>query len=348
MDRLQKILAAAGVASRRAAEELITSGRVRVDGKVVTELGFKADPSRQKIELDGKLLAQEEHVYVIFHKPRGVVCTLSDPEDRPTVADYLEGVQGRVVPVGRLDFHTSGVLLFTNDGEFAATLSHPKAECEKVYVAKVQGALDQETLERWQEPIEIDGKKTKPAAVRKLRFELGKTWLEVTLKEGKNRQIHRIGEAVGTRVLRLARVQFAGLNAEGLRPGQWRYLAKDELVKLKKEHGVPSRIHAAPPLPNQKEIRKARATGKSKGRAVVTGKPGVRSSNPARTGQLGRGEKAREDAVQKPSDALRASRTASAARETKGTSKARGARVASAPKKTGKPARVSKRSTSAK
>ncbi|MEN9579675.1 MAG: hypothetical protein RJA70_2684, partial [Pseudomonadota bacterium] len=130
-----------------------------------------------------------------------------------------------------------------------------------------------------------------------LRFEQGKTWLEVTLKEGKNRQIHRIGEAVGTMVLRLARVAFAGLNAEGLRPGQWRYLSKDELVRLKKEHGVPNRIHPAPPLPNQKEIRKDRASGKAKGRAVVTGKPGVRSSNPARTGRSGRMDTPREDEV---------------------------------------------------
>ncbi len=264
IERLQKILAAAGVASRRAAEDLITQGRVRVDGRVVTELGFKADARKQRIELDGRLLTAEDLVYVLLHKPKGVVCTLSDPEGRPTVVDYLKGVQGRVVPVGRLDFHTSGVLLCTNDGDFAAALTHPKKQCEKTYVAKVQGVLDDEGVEQWRRPIEIDGKRTRPAEVKKLRVEGDKTWLEITLHEGKNRQIHRIGEAVGNKVLRLARVAFAGITAEGVRPGYWRYLSVDELRALKKVHGVPKRVRPAPPLPNQREIRKARATGKSR------------------------------------------------------------------------------------
>lgn len=264
LERLQKILAAAGVASRRAAEELITAGRVRVDGRIVRELGAKADPRRNKVELDGNLVLAEDLVYVVLHKPRAVVCTMSDPEGRDTVTNYLGQVQGRVVPVGRLDYHTSGVLLLTNDGEFAEQLTHPSKHCLKVYVAKVQGIVDDAQVEAWCQPIEIDGKVTRGAEARRLRVEGEKTWLEISLREGKNRQIHRIGETVGNRVLRLARLAFGGVTTEGLRPGQWRYLSKEELTQLKSTYGVPKRIRPAPALPNIKQIRKGRASEKGK------------------------------------------------------------------------------------
>ncbi len=247
-ERIQKILARAGLASRRAAEELISSGRVKVNGRTVTELGAKANPRSDRIEVDGKLITAERPIYVLFHKPRGVVCTMSDPEGRPTVAQYVADVDQRIVPVGRLDFQTSGVLLMTNDGDFAAALAHPSKRVEKIYVAKLRGVLDDAAIEALGSPITIDGKQTQPAQVRRLRVEGDKTWVEFTLHEGRNRQIHRITEAAGSAVFRLARLRFAGLTTDGLRPGQWRYLTKDELRAFKAEYGAPKKV-AAPPMP---------------------------------------------------------------------------------------------------
>lgn len=243
-ERLQKVLARAGIASRRAAEELITKGRVKVDGRVVDQLGVRVDARKAKVEVDGKRLMAEPLVYVVLHKPRGVMCTLSDPEGRPTVAQLLEPVGVRVVPVGRLDFHTSGALLCTNDGEFANALAHPRNKAKKVYVAKVQGLVHDEQLENWRKSIEIDGRATAPADVRRLRFEGDKTWLELTLREGRNRQVRRLGEATGSLVMRLARISHAGVTAEDLRPGQWRHLSLDELIVLKRDFGVPHRVRA--------------------------------------------------------------------------------------------------------
>ncbi len=244
-ERLQKVLARAGIASRRAAEELITKGRVKVDGRVIDELGVRVDPRRAKIEVDGNRLMAEPLVYVVLHKPRGVMCTLSDPEGRPTVAELLRAVGVRVVPVGRLDFHTSGALLCTNDGDFSNALAHPRNKAKKVYVAKVQGLVQDDQLLDWRKSIEIDGRATAPAEVRRLRFEGDKTWLELTLREGRNRQVRRLGEATGSLVMRLARISHAGVTAEDLRPGQWRHLTLDELAALKKEFGVPHRVRAA-------------------------------------------------------------------------------------------------------
>jgi 23S rRNA pseudouridine2605 synthase len=245
-ERLQKVLARAGVASRRAAEALITAGRVRVDGRVVSELGVRVE-RRARVEVDGRRVVAEPLIYIVLHKPRGVVCTLKDPEGRPSIAEYLKEVGARVVPVGRLDFHTSGALLCTNDGEFASRLAHPRYHAQKEYVAKVRGVLDESSLERFSERIEIDGKVTRPAAVRLLRVEGDKTWIGVSLEEGKNRQVRRLGEHAGFPVLRLARVAHAGVTAERLRPGQWRHLDADELAELQSRYGVPRRVRPAPP-----------------------------------------------------------------------------------------------------
>jgi 23S rRNA pseudouridine2605 synthase len=250
-ERLQKVLARAGLASRRAAEELITKGRVRVDGRVVTELGVRVGP-KAKVEVDGKKIEAEPFVYLILHKPRAVMCTLSDPEGRPTVAELVRGAGARVVPVGRLDFHTSGALLMSNDGDFAGVITHPRHKVPKIYVAKVRGLVDDRALERLRQSIEIDGQPTRPAEVTILRFEGDKTWLRVVLQEGKNRQVRRLGEFAGFPVMRLARLEHAGISTEGLRPGTWRHLSVDELNDLKHSYGVPRRVHAPPVLEPQR------------------------------------------------------------------------------------------------
>ncbi|MFO7178389.1 MAG: pseudouridine synthase [Pseudomonadota bacterium] len=244
-ERLQKLLARAGIASRRAAERLILAGRVSVDGRIVRELGVRADPRRARVEVDGRRIVPEPLVYLVLNKPRGVVSTLSDPEGRTTVRDLLRDVGVRVVPVGRLDYHTSGALLFTNDGEFASRLQHPRGGVPKEYVAKVRGVVDEAGLARLQQSITIEGRATRPAEVRILRVEDSKTWLAITLREGRNRQVRRLGEAAGYPVLRLSRTAHAGITTEGLRPGQWRYLTRDELVALKKAYGVPQRVRSA-------------------------------------------------------------------------------------------------------
>lgn len=229
------MLAQAGVASRRHAEELISSGRVRVAGHVVTTLGVRVDPERESIEVDGRRVAAEPFVYVLFHKPRGVVSTMHDPAGRPAVADYVTGSGARVVPVGRLDFQTSGVMLLTNDGAFARSLLHPSRGVLKEYVLKVKGAVDDAGLARLRESIEIDGRHTRPARVAISRREGDKTWLDVVLHEGKNRQVRRLAEHAGYRVMRLARSRFAGLSLEGLRAGEWRHLTRAELRSLEDE-----------------------------------------------------------------------------------------------------------------
>ena len=244
-ERLQKIIARAGVASRRAGEEMILAGRVRVNGVIVKELGAKADLFADKIEVDGARLVAEAPRYILLHKPRNVISTLADPEGRPTVADLLHDVGGRVYPVGRLDFATSGVLLVTNDGEFANALLHPRGGVPKTYVLKVHGNMGDEDVIRWATGVQLDDGITLPADVRIIRHEDDKTWLEVTLREGRNQQIRRMGEATGFPVMRLARMSFAGISSEGLRPGEWRPLSVDELLDIRKHFGVPKKVRLA-------------------------------------------------------------------------------------------------------
>jgi 23S rRNA pseudouridine2605 synthase len=258
--RLQKVLAHAGVASRRAAERLISAGRVRVDGQIVTELGSKVDPRDSRVEVDGSRIVRESPVYVILHKPRGVVSTMQDPEGRPSVRELLAGLPGRVYPVGRLDFNTSGVLLATNDGQFAETLLHPRRAAPKTYVVKLQGVMEPKEVDRWRRGVELEDGMTLPAKVKLLRHEADKTWLELTITEGRNLQIRRMGDATGFRVMRLARTSFAGVGSEGLGPGQWRYLTAEELTALKKQYGVPKRVisQGAAPLVRAKTPERPR------------------------------------------------------------------------------------------
>ena len=236
---------------------------MRVNGVVVRELGTRADPARDRVEVDGAKLVRESPVYVLLHKPRGVVSTVSDPEGRPCVGDMLGTLGVRAYPVGRLDFATSGALLATNDGDFANGLLHPRGGVPKTYVCKVSGKMEPADIERWRRGVELEDGKTLPAEVTLLRYEEGsprdrgdaesageprrgdarpKTWIELSIREGRNQQIRRMGEATGFPVMRLARTSFAGVTTEGLPPGRWRYLTRPELVELKKAYGVPKRI----------------------------------------------------------------------------------------------------------
>lgn len=262
MERIQKILAHGGISSRRAAEELIRSGRVRVNGRVVTELGTKADPRRDRVEVDGKRVVAEDHVYVVLNKPRGVVATMSDPEGRPTVRELLGAIGARVYPVGRLDFATSGVLLATNDGDLSEGLLHPRKTVPKTYVLKVKGVMKPEDFEPWRSGVRLEDGITLPADAKLIRHEGDKTWFELTIKEGRNQQIRRMGEATGFPVMRLSRIAFAEITSEGLAPGRWRHLTRDELVQLKKTYGVPRSIPAAPAAPAPKERGRAMPAAK--------------------------------------------------------------------------------------
>ncbi|WP_438002028.1 pseudouridine synthase [Sorangium sp. So ce185] len=280
-ERLQKIIARAGVASRRSAEELILAGRVRVNGRVVTELGLKADRQKDRIEVDGKRLVSEAPVYVALHKPRNVVSTLRDPEGRPTVADYVRGTGARLYPVGRLDFATSGILLMTNDGDFANGLLHPRGGVPKTYVLKVQGVMSEDDLTPWREGIRLEDGVTLPAEARVLRHEGDKTWLEVTLREGRNQQIRRMGEATGWPVMRLARTTFAGVSSEGLRPGEWRALTVDELLHIREAFGVPKRIRGAVMGASSGPVDHRRAAGLARSGAKASPRGAAEAAGPS-------------------------------------------------------------------
>jgi 23S rRNA pseudouridine2605 synthase len=261
-ERLQKILAHAGVASRRAAERFITEGHVRVNGRIIKELGAKADPHKDRVELDGKRVVAEHPVYYLLHKPREVVTTLADPEQRESVADLTKRIPERVFPVGRLDYHTSGALLMTNDGEMAQALLHPKKRVPKVYIAKVRGEVTDAHLQQLRLGVTLDdGQKTGPAEVFIANEERGNMWLQITITEGKNRQIHRMLDAVGYRVTRLFRLSFAGLSADGLRTGEFRSLTDSELSKLKRDYLNPSKKDKADTKRDQRRARMAGELG---------------------------------------------------------------------------------------
>src|SRR5512136_1192992 len=212
LERLQKILSRAGVASRREAEMIITSGRVAVNGSVVTELGSRADASVDRITLDGRLLRIEvERVYILLNKPAGYVTTLKDPQGRPVVTDLLKGVRERVYPVGRLDYNTEGLLLLTNDGELANGLAHPRHEVEKEYMVRVRGSVTQEQLQSLSAGVDLDDGKSAPAQVKLVSESENNTWISVTIHEGRYRQVRRMCEAVGLTVVRLKRTRYAFL-----------------------------------------------------------------------------------------------------------------------------------------
>jgi 23S rRNA pseudouridine2605 synthase len=232
-ERLQKIIASAGLASRREAEHWIREGRVSLNGRVVRELGTKADPSRDTIRLDGKRLGRPERpIALLLNKPRGFLSTCSDPEKRPTVMSLIAGVRERVYPVGRLDFASEGLLILTNDGELAMAVTHPRNQCRKVYRVKVRGIPSDEVLHRIARGVVLEGRKTLPARVSRVRSE-SNAWLEVTLTEGRKNQIRKVFEKLGYPVLKLKRIAIGGIGDRGLAPGAWRKLTDAEIRSLK-------------------------------------------------------------------------------------------------------------------
>ncbi len=238
--RLQKILSAAGVASRRTAETLIVQGRVTVNGEVVTTLGAKADPERDEIRVDGRRVRTDiaRRTYLVY-KPRGVVSTRADPRGRPTITDLLAraGVGGYLYPVGRLDYDSEGLLIVTNDGALAARLTHPRFGVEREYRVKVRGVPDARALDRLRRGVVLDGRRTAPAEVRLVAAVKGGTRavLAVTLREGRQRQIRRMCLQVGHPVLRLQRVRIGPIRDPHLKPGQVRPLTPRELARLRGE-----------------------------------------------------------------------------------------------------------------
>ncbi|MBR0289053.1 MAG: rRNA pseudouridine synthase [Selenomonadaceae bacterium] len=233
MERLQKLIARAGICSRREAEKLILDGKVSVDGKIIRELGAKADPSKNKIRVDGKILRfNTEKIYLLLNKPRGYVSTVKDERGRKTVLDLLgENFSERVYPVGRLDLNSEGLLILTNDGDLTNALIHPRFEVEKTYRAKISGDLTEEKLDKLRAGIELDDGLTAPAEI----YLLDKDFVEITIHEGRNRQVRRMFAAIGCDVKRLRRIKFAGLTLEGLKVGEFRNLTAEEISRLKGE-----------------------------------------------------------------------------------------------------------------
>jgi 23S rRNA pseudouridine2605 synthase len=250
-ERLQKIISAAGITSRRNAEKLISGGLVSVNGQIVTELGSKADIDVDHIRVNGKLLhGAEHHVYLLMNKPRGYVTTVSDPERRPTVMDLLHGIRVRVYPVGRLDYASEGLLLLTNDGDLAHRLMKAGSSVSKTYVVKVAGTPSEAGLAKIRRGMTIstDGGervKTAPARVRSVR-ESDNPWFEVTLKEGRNRQIRRMFEEIGHHVEKIKRVKYGPLSLD-LPPGEFRRLTLGEIAKLQAAAGLAKEPRAPAP-----------------------------------------------------------------------------------------------------
>src|SRR5437867_8945935 len=234
--RLQKVIADAGVASRRKAEELIRQGRVTVNGRVSTEMGLKVDPARDHVKVDGRhLKPAAPKAYVMLNKPGGVLTTLEGPgvEGRLTVQQFLRGVKQRVFPVGRLDYDTEGLLLLTNDGELAQRLLHPRYHIAKTYLTKIKGTLNTEEIRDLENGVRLEDGVTALAHVKKVRKAEQNSWIELTIFEGRTHQVKRMLEAVGHPVLKLKRIRFGPLSLGSLQAGEFRFLRDDEIHRLK-------------------------------------------------------------------------------------------------------------------
>jgi len=232
MERLQKVIASSGVCSRRKAEELISNGKVKVNGQVVTELGIKVS-EKDRIEVNNEILSKEEKVYFLLYKPRGVITSVSDEHDRKTVVDLIP-TDKRIYPVGRLDYDTTGVLLLTNDGEFANILMHPKNMIEKTYVAKIKGIIKGEEINKLKDGVMIDDKMTEKCSVKLKKYDLttNTSIVQLTIHEGRNHQVKKMFEAVGFDVVKLKREKEAFFDLTGLKSGEYRTLTKKEINKV--------------------------------------------------------------------------------------------------------------------
>lgn len=263
-ERLQKLIAAAGLASRRHAEEMIAAGEVTVNGEVVRELGTKADPARDHIKVRGRLinplLEKQEKTYILLNKPRGYLSALADPEGRPLVSELVPQALGRLHPVGRLDFNTEGLLILTNDGELTNYVTSARNHVEKVYEVKVKGVPPEEQIARLRRGIRLDdGVKTAPAQIVKTDETRTNAWYEVILREGRNQQIRRMFDSIGHSVIKLRRVRLGPVTAEGILIGQWRHLTPAEIKRLKGGTQPKPPAKGEGPRPPRKGAAKRRA-----------------------------------------------------------------------------------------
>ena len=288
--RLQRFMAQAGIASRRKAEELIEAGRVKVNGRVVRELGVRINPLTDRVDFDGSRLVAEDHQWLLLNKPDKTVSTVSDPEGRETVLDVVGSQGARLYPVGRLDYHTEGVLLLTNDGELANALMHPRNQIARIYHVKVKGIIDPDVLETLRQGVKIDERVTVSAKKAMLLGNTGKhTWVEVTLTEGRNRQIHRMMEAVNLEVLKLIRVSYAGLTTEDIPPGKHRSLTQAEINQLRAMVKLAGETRREPT--NQPRRGRRREKVPPRDRQPNRGKPQSPRSKGGHGGKAGRGGK---------------------------------------------------------
>jgi pseudouridine synthase len=236
LERLQKYMASCGVASRRKCEEIIAEGRVKVNGVTVREAGLKIQPGKDRVTVDGKEISPANKlVYIMLNKPVGYVSTVRDQFMRPTVLDLVRGVKGRIYPVGRLDYDSEGLILLTNDGNFAYGLTHPRHKVDKTYIVVVQGSPSRKEIDRLRKGVEIDGRMTSPADIRVESIQGNKTTFRVVIHEGRNRQVRRMFEAIGYAVVSLKRTGIGKLQLGTLAPGKWRSLEDREVKDLYKE-----------------------------------------------------------------------------------------------------------------
>ncbi|MCK4257554.1 MAG: rRNA pseudouridine synthase [Halanaerobiales bacterium] len=234
MERLQKVMAQAGIASRRRSEELIVEGKVKVNGKVITELGFKVDPKKDNIEVNGELISREKMVYIMLNKPIGYITTMDDPFDRLIVLDLIKDIPQRIHPVGRLDSDTEGLLFLTNDGSLTYALTHPSHMIDKVYKVKVKGNISAKAIRNLQVGVELEDGMTAPAYVELISAKRNFSIIKITIQEGRNRQVRRMMDAVRYPVLKLTRVSMGPLTLEKLKSGNYRHLTTKEVKILKK------------------------------------------------------------------------------------------------------------------
>jgi 23S rRNA pseudouridine2605 synthase len=282
-ERLQKIIARAGFASRREAEVMIRDGRITVNGRIVTELGTKADPSSDHVKVDGKLITRPEtHRYILLYKPKEVMTTVEDPQGRPTVIDLVRGIKERIYPVGRLDYHSEGLVLLTNDGELAFRVSHPTHGSVKTYHVKVRGIPEERMVDKLRRGITLEGKRTLPCDIERIKTtgrndEEGNSWFEVRLREGRTQQIRKMYQAIGHPVSKLKRVAIGPLSDPKLTPGVWRELTKSEVKLLAsgKEPQPRQRRTTKPPQPRKKTstAKKAKPSASKSTRRTTAKQP---------------------------------------------------------------------------